>query len=83
MVALHDDRTWYLALVRPLRGRADVDEHRTLAQLAECLVRRQPAQPPARGGQDLVHGPGARRPACHHPATSTVSRLTSPPGVRS
>jgi hypothetical protein len=83
VVALHDRRTWYLTLVRPLRGGPDVDEDAAAGHFAEGLPRRQPQQPGARGRQDLVDGAGTRRPDRHHAAAPWVSRLTSPPGVRS
>ena len=67
----------------PLRGGPDVDEHRALGLFPEGLVRRQPPQPPARGGEDLVDAAGARRPGRHHAAAPSVSSLTSPPEVSS
>src|SRR5215470_7729754 len=83
MVALHDGGPGYLALPRPLRGGPDVDEHAAEGYLAEGLLRGEPPQADARGHQDLVDGAGPRRPDRHHAAAPSVSRLTSPPGVRS
>jgi hypothetical protein len=83
VVALDHDRAGNFAVARALRDGPDIDEHRALGLLAECLARRQPEQPPARGGQDLVDGAGARRAARHHAAAATVSRQTSPAGVSS
>jgi hypothetical protein len=51
VVALHDCRARDLTLVRPQRGRPDVDEHSLAGQFAEGLLRRQPQQAGARGRQ--------------------------------
>jgi hypothetical protein len=83
VVALHDDRAGYLALFGPLGGGPDVDEHRAAGPFPEGLVRRQPDQPPARGGEDLVDAPRAGRPARHHAAGPSVPIFTSPPAVSS
>ena len=68
---------------RALRGRPDIDEHRSPGHLTERLVRRQPHQPRPGGRQDLVDRVRSRRPPRHHAAAPSVSSLTSPPGVRS
>ena len=84
VVALYDGGSGYLALLRPLRGRPDVDEHSPGGHLGEGLARRQPDQAGARGRQYLLDRAGARRPGCrHHAAAFSVSCLTSPPGVSS
>ena len=66
-----------------LRGGPDVDEHAVAGQFAEGLPRRQADQAGARRGQDLVDGPGARRPDGHHAEGPSVLSLTSPPGASS
>jgi hypothetical protein len=83
VVALHDDRTGYLARDRPLRGGPDVDEHRAVGAFPERLVRRQPHEAAAGGREDLVDAAGARRPGRHHAAGPSVPSLTSPPAVSS
>src|SRR5260370_36263197 len=83
VVALRDGGPGYLVLPRPLRGGPDVDEHAAKGHLAEGLLRGEPPQAGARGHQDLVDGAGPKRPDRHHAAAPSVSRLTTPPGVRS
>src|SRR5208282_480858 len=79
VVALHDRRTRYLALLRPVRGGPDVDEHAAARQLAEGLPRRQPQPAGARGCQDLLDAAAAGRPGRHHEAAPSVASLTRPP----
>ena len=59
---------------------ADMTSTFTLGQMQ---VRRSGYGAMQLAGPDLVDGAGPGRPARHHPAASTVSRLTSPSGVRS